>query len=59
MGAPCVAPCISQMERVKGIEPSAFSLARRRSTDELRPLIVPWAGIGPASHALQARAMTA
>lgn len=45
-------------ERAMGIEPTVSSLARKHFTGKLRPLNVPWAGVEPASHALQARAMT-
>ena len=45
-------------ERVMGFAPTTFSLATRRSTAELHPLIVPGPGVAPESHVFQTRAVT-
>ena len=47
-----------KLERWTGIGPAAFSLARRRSTDELPPHFVPRPGIEPGLELLQSPAMT-
>ena len=46
------------MERVKGVEPSAFSLATRHSTTELHLQIGPTQGFSPRSNHLSTDALS-
>ena len=44
--------CLEKLERVKGIEPSTFSLGSWRSTTELHPPVKHWADIYNTTHKL-------